>query len=121
MEYNNNNKIKRCIEYQVELAWLGAKEEQLFGGEKDLLERNESVVGHRNDVVKEVLKERNEESDPTAEIQALCFDKGIKGGDLRDLVGNVDEVVKENIGSIGFRHSHSHEELCVFTVLCSFG
>lgn len=48
-------------------------------------------------VVKEMLNKRNEDSDPTTEIVALSFDKGIEGGDFRDFVGNVDDVVKDNI------------------------
>lgn len=37
----------------------------------------------------------------------MSFDKGIEGGDSRDFVSNVDEVVK-NSETLGFRHFCSH-------------
>jgi hypothetical protein len=85
---------------------LRAREKQILSRKKSKLKRNNSFARDKNGVVNEVMKERNKEIDPTAEIKALSFDEWIEGGDLSNFGCNVDEISEENDESFGFRHWH---------------
>jgi hypothetical protein len=85
---------------------LRAKEKQILSRKKSKLKKNDSFARDINDVVNEVMKERNKEIDPTAEIKALSFEEGIEGGDLSNFGCNVDEVSEENDESFGLRQWH---------------
>jgi hypothetical protein len=85
---------------------LRATEKQILSRKKSKLKKNDSFARDINDVVNEVMKERNKEIDPTAEIKALSFEEGIEGGDLSNFGCNVDEVSEENDESFGLRQWH---------------